>query len=58
MRDNYLCQECMKVKRIRTADMVHHIKELRTHWHLRLVLSNLLSLCNSCHNTIHGGRGG
>lgn len=54
MRDHGLCQHCLKEKRITQADMVHHIKEVQTHWEMRLVLSNLLSLCNSCHNKVHG----
>lgn len=52
MRDHGLCQHCLKEKRITPADMVHHKKPVRTHWHLRLVLSNLVSLCNACHARI------
>jgi 5-methylcytosine-specific restriction endonuclease McrA len=36
--------------------MVHHIKPLSDYPDLALVLENLLSLCNSCHNKEHGGR--
>lgn len=53
IRDHYLCQHCLKEKRITPADMVHHIMPVRTHWHLRLVLSNLVSLCNACHRKVH-----
>lgn len=49
IRDHGLCQHCVIEKRIMMADMVHHRFPIRTHWHYRLVLSNLVSLCNSCH---------
>ncbi|OZQ74694.1 endonuclease [Paenibacillus odorifer] len=39
------------------ADMVHHIKPLSEYPELALVLKNLLSLCNSCHNKEHPGGG-
>lgn len=52
MRDHYLCQECLRQKKITTADMVHHKKPVRLYWQLRLVLSNLESLCNYCHSQI------
>lgn len=55
IRDHYLCQQCLTEKRITPADMVHHIHPVKTHWHLRLVLANLISLCNPCHNSKHGG---
>lgn len=52
MRDHGLCQHCLREKHITPADMVHHIKPVRLFWHLRLVLSNLISLCNACHAKI------
>ncbi|WP_134705103.1 HNH endonuclease [Ammoniphilus sp. YIM 78166] len=55
MRDHHLCQHCLRDKRIKPADMVHHVNEVRKHWEQRLVLSNLISLCNACHNRVHGG---
>ncbi|WP_034747560.1 HNH endonuclease [Halalkalibacter wakoensis] len=51
-RDHYLCQHCLRNKLIQSADMVHHIKTVKSCWHLRLVLRNLISLCNSCHGKI------
>lgn len=51
-RDNGLCQHCLKDGDITMADMVHHIIEIRVNWLLRLVLSNLVSLCDSCHSKI------
>jgi 5-methylcytosine-specific restriction protein A len=35
------------------ATIVHHIKEVRTHWELRLELDNTQSLCRSCHSRLH-----
>ncbi|WP_343223710.1 HNH endonuclease [Paenibacillus oenotherae] len=59
MRDHGLCQHCKLERCITVADMVHHRFPVRSHWHLRLVLSNLVSLCNSCHAKIdHGKIGG
>ncbi|ASA22094.1 endonuclease [Paenibacillus donghaensis] len=57
IRDNYLCQHCIKRKKLTPADMVHHIKPLSDYPDLALVLENLLSLCNGCHNKEHGGPG-
>src|SRR5699024_2424482 len=53
VRDNYLCQSCLSNKRIKKADVVHHIKELRDHPELSLTLSNLVSWCHTCHNRHH-----
>ncbi|TWK49239.1 hypothetical protein CHCC20347_1522 [Bacillus paralicheniformis] len=36
--------------------MVHHIVEVKQDWSKRLDLSNLESLCNACHNKVHGDR--
>ena len=48
-RDHYLCQECLKKKRIKKATEVHHIKPLEDHPELALDLDNLTSLCWRCH---------
>lgn len=58
IRDNYLCQECLKYDSITPADMVHHIKERTDHPELALTLDNLVSLCNACHNKEHPEKGG
>ena len=47
LRDKYQCQHCKG--KVTPANEVHHIKELRTHRHLALVDSNLISLCRPCH---------
>jgi 5-methylcytosine-specific restriction enzyme A len=55
IRDNYLCQDCLKQNKITPADMVHHIKELEQHPEVALDLDNLVGLCDSCHNKQHSG---
>jgi len=49
-RDNFLCQECLKNKRITRAVIADHIVPLLVAWDKRLDMSNLQSLCQSCHN--------
>ncbi|MCY8074263.1 HNH endonuclease [Bacillus haynesii] len=56
LRDNRLCQRCLREHRFTHADMVHHIVEVKQDWSKRLDLSNLESLCNACHNKVHGDR--
>lgn len=56
LRDNRLCQRCLREHRFTPADMVHHIVEVKQDWSKRLDLSNLESLCNACHNKVHGDR--
>lgn len=53
IRDNYLCRECLKENIITSADIVHHIIEVREDFGKRLVSSNCVSVCKSCHNRIH-----
>ena len=61
IRDRYLCSHCLSpdhmngMTRLTPADVVHHIVYLGDGegWDLRLTLSNLVSLCHTCHNQIH-----
>ena len=48
-RDHYLCQECLRKKRIVKATEVHHIKPITDFPELALSLDNLECLCWSCH---------
>ncbi|WP_031405286.1 HNH endonuclease [Geobacillus vulcani] len=50
VRDNYLCQHCLRNNRITSAEVVDHVIPIRVDWSLRLSLGNLQSLCNACHN--------
>ena len=52
-RDNGLCQQCLIDGKVTVADVVHHRTPIRKDWLLRLVLSNTVCLCNSCHQKIH-----
>lgn len=54
-RDYGLCQVCLKKSMIHSADLVHHIVEIKEDWGQRILLDNLVSLCNMHHNQIHHG---
>ena len=62
-RDGGMCCDCMEkfkaglIKKPRRADMVHHIKSREDYPELALVLSNLRSLCDTCHNRRHPEKG-
>lgn len=56
-RDNYLCVDHLERNQIVAAQMVHHIKELRDYPELAFEISNLVSLCLSCHEKRHPDRG-
>lgn len=48
-RANGLCLDCLAEDKIRSAEMVHHIKPLRQYPELALEPKNLKPLCNKCH---------
>ncbi len=52
-RDNNECQKCKSKGGFHKAECVHHIKRLREFPELGLEDSNLISLCNVCHNIEH-----
>ncbi|MFN0222121.1 HNH endonuclease [Paenibacillus sp. KR2-11] len=52
-RDSYLCQECKRYGRSRQATTVHHINPLEKSPELALVSWNLVSMCSSCHDSMH-----
>lgn len=56
-RDNHLCQQCLKKKKLTTANTVHHIKPLEEAPELALEPDNLESICPSCHNKEHPEKG-
>lgn len=54
-RDNFECQVC-KSKGLLTVGkglIVHHIKRLEFFPSLALDMSNLVTVCPACHNSIH-----
>ncbi|QJT71683.1 putative HNH endonuclease [Psychrobacillus phage Spoks] len=53
-RDNYECLIHKRKGKYHKAECVHHIKEVKPHPHMALTLSNLMCLCNACHNEVHG----
>jgi len=52
-RDNNECQRCKSEGNYHIAECVHHIKHLNKYPLLALTNSNLISLCNQCHNEVH-----
>lgn len=57
MRDDYLCQECMKLDRLTAANTVHHIIHLKDDPSKALAIDNLTSVCPTCHERLHPNRG-
>jgi len=52
VRDNHLCQECLKENQITSAEIVHHKIEIRDDFSKALDPNNCVSVCKSCHNKI------
>ena len=52
-RDHNACQMCRQKGKYRRATTVHHIKHLRDSPELALTDSNLISLCDECHEAMH-----
>lgn len=63
-RDMFICVDCMaafrrrEISAPRPATVVHHIKPRSERPDLALVLENLISLCDACHNKRHPEKGG
>lgn len=52
-RDKYMCQNCRRYGRQREATEVHHIEHLEDNPARAYDPENLISLCHSCHNSMH-----
>ncbi|PHB82455.1 HNH endonuclease [Bacillus toyonensis] len=52
-RDNGLCQLCWNDSKVKPMNTVHHIIPLEENDRLSLVRSNLISLCEKCHQKVH-----
>lgn len=50
LRDEYMCQECLKHNQYTIADVADHIIELRDDISKAYDINNLQSLCHACHN--------
>lgn len=55
-RDRRQCQHCLKRGLVKRATDVHHIITIEDAPWLRLVLTNLISLCKECHSSITATR--
>lgn len=53
-RDNNECQYCKERGKYKPCRSVHHIQEVKGYPEKALTLSNLVSLCEECHNKTHG----
>lgn len=58
VRDNALCQDCLKNNKIVAFYTVHHIVPIKEDWSRRLDISNLICLCESCHQIRHNSMKG
>jgi 5-methylcytosine-specific restriction endonuclease McrA len=48
----FICQHCLAADIVTPAVDVHHVLKVSTHPHLRLILTNLISLCKRCHSAL------
>jgi 5-methylcytosine-specific restriction enzyme A len=53
LRQDPLCQVCIKERIYVAATIVHHVVEITVDPDLRLDLDNLQSLCAGCHSRMH-----
>ncbi len=52
-RDGYLCQQCLRYGKHRAATTVHHCYPAGMYPDLVWEISNLVSLCATCHDAMH-----
>lgn len=52
-RHQPLCEDCLKDDLVTPASEVHHVVPISVDPTLRLVWSNLVALCSTCHNLRH-----
>lgn len=52
-RDGYMCQYCKRYGKHVQADHVHHVLPREFYPEYRYTPWNLISLCKTCHNTMH-----
>jgi 5-methylcytosine-specific restriction enzyme A len=53
LREDPLCQVCLRTDRYVAASHAHHIVPIRVNPDLALDIDNLESLCHSCHSRHH-----
>ena len=52
-RDMFMCRECKRYGKRIDATMVHHIYPALEYPEWKFASWNLISLCNTCHETMH-----
>lgn len=62
LRENPLCEECLKKGKVTPAEDVHHIKSPfrggEINYNMLLDYHNLESVCKDCHGEIHAAQQG
>lgn len=53
LRQDPLCEDCLKVNSVTPAKLVHHDKTVRERPDLTYNMDNLVSLCEACHGKRH-----
>ena len=54
LAEHPLCADCADMGKVRAAQQVHHLTPIQRDPGLRLAWSNLVALCETCHNARHG----
>jgi 5-methylcytosine-specific restriction protein A len=49
-----LCEFCEKKGILKWATLAHHSRPIKQFWNDRLKLEYLVSLCDDCHEEVHG----
>lgn len=50
IRDDFMCQECLRNDKYTVADVTDHIIEIRDDWENRWNTKTMEALCHNCHN--------
>lgn len=50
LRDDYLCQECLRNNIYKPCDVTDHIIEIKDNFEMRWDIENMESLCHLCHS--------
>jgi len=51
LSENVLCIDCLEQQHIKLAEHIHHKRKLKDFPELKYEETNLMSLCEECHNT-------
>lgn len=54
VRNNGLCAMCYHNEIMTKGTVVHHIVPIKDDWSSRLDPANCITLCQECHNKVHG----